>query len=123
MIARLAGRPEVRGIGETGLDFFRTGEDGRAAQERSFRAHIAIAKRFGKALVIHDRDDTTVPFSNGTELAGSWPGAELVETSGLGHSDILRDPTVIAQILQFIKDDRTHRPLPAGVHPDTAVTG
>ncbi|WP_345634252.1 TatD family hydrolase [Rugosimonospora acidiphila] len=55
-VEELAGRPRVRGVGETGLDFFRTGEDGRAAQERSFRAHIAIAKRFGKALVIHDRD-------------------------------------------------------------------
>ena len=30
--------------------------EGRAAQEVSFRAHIAIAKRYGKALVIHDRD-------------------------------------------------------------------
>jgi TatD DNase family protein len=55
-IEDLAGLPRVRGVGETGLDHFRTGEDGRAAQERSFRAHIAIAKRFGKALVIHDRD-------------------------------------------------------------------
>jgi TatD DNase family protein len=55
-IEALAGSPRVRGIGETGLDTFRTGEDGRAAQEASFRAHIGIAKRFGKALVIHDRD-------------------------------------------------------------------
>lgn len=74
-------------------------------------------------LVIHDRDDTTVPFSNGMELVGSWPGARLVETSGLGHSEILRDPTVIAQVLQFIMDDRTHQSFPAGVHPDTAATG
>lgn len=55
-IENLAAQPRVRGVGETGLDHFRTGEDGRAVQERSFRAHIAIAKRFGKALVIHDRD-------------------------------------------------------------------
>lgn len=55
-IEELARQPRVRGIGETGLDYFRTGEDGRSAQERSFRAHIAIAKRYGKALVIHDRD-------------------------------------------------------------------
>jgi TatD DNase family protein len=55
-IEALAGQPRVRGIGETGLDTFRTGEDGRAVQEESFRAHIAIAKRHGKALVIHDRD-------------------------------------------------------------------
>jgi TatD DNase family protein len=38
------------------MDTFRTGEEGRAAQEASFRAHIAIAKRYGKPLVIHDRD-------------------------------------------------------------------
>ncbi|MEU7875572.1 TatD family hydrolase [Dactylosporangium sp. NPDC049140] len=55
-IEGLAGRPRVRGIGETGLDYFRTGEAGRKAQHESFRAHIAIAKRYGKALVIHDRD-------------------------------------------------------------------
>ncbi|SCE72029.1 TatD family hydrolase [Micromonospora chokoriensis] len=55
-IESLAARERVRGIGETGMDFFRTGDEGRAAQEESFRAHIAIAKRYGKALVIHDRD-------------------------------------------------------------------
>jgi TatD DNase family protein len=55
-IESLAGGPRVGGVGETGLDTFRTGQDGRAAQEASFRAHIGIAKRFGKALVVHDRD-------------------------------------------------------------------
>jgi TatD DNase family protein len=55
-IEALAAQPRVRGIGETGLDTFRTGDDGRVAQEASFRAHIAIAKRYGKALIIHDRD-------------------------------------------------------------------
>ncbi|WIM95985.1 TatD family hydrolase [Actinoplanes oblitus] len=56
VIDELAGRPRVRGIGETGMDTFRTGDEGRAAQEASFRAHIQIAKRHGKALIIHDRD-------------------------------------------------------------------
>lgn len=55
-IEALAGRPRVRGIGETGLDTFRTGDDGRAAQEAAFAAHIAIAKRYAKPLIIHDRD-------------------------------------------------------------------
>ncbi|MFI6163345.1 TatD family hydrolase [Micromonospora sp. PTRAS2] len=55
-IEALAARDRVHGIGETGMDFFRTGDEGRAAQEESFRAHIGIAKRHGKALVIHDRD-------------------------------------------------------------------
>ncbi|MET9534267.1 TatD family hydrolase [Streptomyces sp. NPDC006649] len=55
-IDRLAGLPQVRAVGETGLDHFRTGPEGVAAQERSFRAHIEMAKRHGKALVIHDRE-------------------------------------------------------------------
>lgn len=55
-IDELAALPQVRGVGETGLDHFRTGPEGMAAQERSFRAHIEIAKRHGKALVIHDRE-------------------------------------------------------------------
>ena len=52
----LAARDRVRAIGETGLDFFRTGEDGLAAQIASFEGHIEIAKRHGLALQIHDRD-------------------------------------------------------------------
>ncbi|WP_105566920.1 TatD family hydrolase [Microbacterium halophytorum] len=55
-IASLAGRERVRAIGETGLDFFRTGEEGRPAQYRSFEAHIALAKEHGIAMQIHDRD-------------------------------------------------------------------
>jgi TatD DNase family protein len=55
-IEALAAHPRVRAIGETGLDHFRTAEDGRAVQERSFREHIAIAKRFDRTLMIHDRD-------------------------------------------------------------------
>jgi len=55
-IDRLAAAPVVRAVGETGLDHYRTGPDGRGVQEESFRAHIEMAKRHGKALVIHDRD-------------------------------------------------------------------
>src|SRR5947209_18224180 len=50
VIEELATHPRVRGIGETGLDHFHTGEAGRAAQERSFRAHIGFARQTGKAL-------------------------------------------------------------------------
>ncbi len=55
-IAELATRPRVRAVGETGLDFFRTGDEGRGAQYRSFEAHIEIAKQNDIALQIHDRD-------------------------------------------------------------------
>ena len=47
----------VRGVGETGLDYFRTTDaEGRARQQAAFAAHIGWAKRYDCALVIHDRD-------------------------------------------------------------------
>jgi TatD DNase family protein len=56
-IERLArAHDRVRAVGETGLDFFRTGPEGRDAQVASFTRHLDLAKRLGKTLVIHDRD-------------------------------------------------------------------
>ncbi|MEO6018834.1 MAG: TatD family hydrolase [Knoellia sp.] len=55
-IEDLAAHPRIRVIGETGLDHFRTGPKGHAAQEDGFRWHIDLAKRLDKALQIHDRD-------------------------------------------------------------------
>ncbi|MFB4313078.1 TatD family hydrolase [Actinomadura sp. 21ATH] len=54
-IELMAAHPKVRAIGETGLDYYRDWAP-REDQHRSFRAHIDIAKRTGKALVIHDRE-------------------------------------------------------------------
>lgn len=56
VIDELAARPRVRAIGETGLDYFRTGPEGREAQQRAFEAHIRMAKEHNLALQIHDRD-------------------------------------------------------------------
>ena len=54
-IEALAAHPKVVAVGETGLDYYR---DYAApdVQRWWFREHIAIAKRTGKALMIHDRE-------------------------------------------------------------------
>jgi TatD DNase family protein len=54
-IGSLAERPEVVAVGETGLDYY-WDDAPPELQQRVFREHIAIAKRVGKALMIHDRD-------------------------------------------------------------------
>ncbi|AVL97760.1 TatD family hydrolase [Microbacterium paraoxydans] len=56
VIDELAAHPRTRAIGETGLDFFRTEPERRAPQFASFEAHIALAKKHGIAMQIHDRD-------------------------------------------------------------------
>jgi TatD DNase family protein len=50
----LARHPQVRAIGETGLDDYRDYAP-REDQERAFSAHIALARETGKPLVIHTR--------------------------------------------------------------------
>jgi TatD DNase family protein len=54
-IETLAGLPQVRAVGETGLDYYRDSSDPELQREW-FRAHIGIAKGTGKALMIHDRE-------------------------------------------------------------------
>ena len=55
-IEQLAQHPRVRAVGETGLDYFRTGPEGVSVQKEAFRWHLDLAVRLGKALQIHDRD-------------------------------------------------------------------
>jgi TatD DNase family protein len=54
-LERLAVDPRVVAVGETGLDYYWDRTE-PAAQQEHFRRHIDLAKRVGKALMIHDRD-------------------------------------------------------------------
>jgi TatD DNase family protein len=54
-IEALARRPGVVAVGETGLDYYRDYAE-PDVQRWWFREHIAIAKRTGQALMIHDRE-------------------------------------------------------------------
>jgi len=54
-LERLAADPRVVAVGETGLDYYWDFSP-PDAQQRAFRLHIALAKRLGKPLMIHDRE-------------------------------------------------------------------
>ena len=54
------------------------------------------------ALVIHDRDDRMVPWTQGASFARHWPGARLHSTDGLGHGRILQDGSVVHAAADFI---------------------
>lgn len=49
----LARDPKVVAMGECGLDYFRSSGEG---QKERFEAHIALAKKLNKALIVHCRD-------------------------------------------------------------------
>lgn len=54
------------------------------------------------ALVIHDEDDTDVPWQQGERLAAAWPDAQFVRTRGLGHRRILRHRETVRTAVDFI---------------------
>ena len=54
-LAQLCSTPEVVAIGETGLDYYHENSP-RDVQKESFAAHIGLARRLGKPLVIHCRN-------------------------------------------------------------------
>lgn len=62
-----------------------------------------LAARFDTPLlVIHDRDDTEVPVSDGAAIAAAWHGSRFLETARLGHNRLLRDATVVAEAASFL---------------------
>jgi pimeloyl-ACP methyl ester carboxylesterase len=53
-------------------------------------------------LVVHDEDDRIVPWSHGAAVARAASRGTLRTTAGLGHRDVLLDPSVIADAVAFV---------------------
>jgi hypothetical protein len=53
-------------------------------------------------LVIHDRGDREVPLDDAIRIVAAWPGAQLLETTGLGHHRLLRDARVVGRAVDFL---------------------
>ena len=75
-LSSLAKSPRVVAIGETGLDYYRDWAD-PAVQREWFRAHIELARRTGKTLMIHDRDAHADVLSILAET-GPWPPYSVI---------------------------------------------
>ncbi len=58
-------------------------------------------------LLLHDSEDQETRPADSEAIAASWPDAELVVTTGLGHRRIVRDPAVVARAVDFIRTDVT----------------
>ena len=82
-IEELARHPRVAAVGETGLDYYRDRAP-REDQHRAFRAHIEIARRVAKPLVIHVRDSAQT--TDGAALANTF---ELLRAEAAGVTVVL----------------------------------
>lgn len=93
----------------------RTVDGLRAEIERRYGSDVwtdFAAIRFVKdlsipALIVHDPDDPQVPFSDARALAATWKSARLEAAKDVGHTGILRDPSVVNRGVAFLRDDRS----------------
>lgn len=54
-------------------------------------------------LILHSRDDRTVPLQHSQENAASWPRADFRILDGLGHRRLISDEGVQAMLLHFVE--------------------
>ena len=54
------------------------------------------------ALFVHDSGDSEVPFEHAVRLSARVPSARLIKTYGLGHHRLLREPSVVSAVVDFV---------------------
>ncbi len=54
------------------------------------------------ALIVHSIDDRTCKIEGARRVAAAWRGSEFLTVGGLGHMRILKDPTVVERVAQFL---------------------
>lgn len=74
-------------------------ESGLAFEDLSME-HM-VGDRDAGLLILHDEEDREVSYDQAKLLAATWPSAQLVTTTGLGHRRILRDPAVLAEAVAY----------------------
>ena len=96
-IEELAAHPRVVGVGEAGLDYHYDNSP-RDAQRTSFVEQIALAKRAGKALVIHSRDAWDDTFMI---LDDEGPPERTVFHCWSGNAEHARRAVAMGAVLSF----------------------
>ncbi len=56
----------------------------------------------GETLVVHDRHDQVVPYSEATVVAETWKDTSLLVTENLGHFQLLKNPELIRRVTNFV---------------------
>ncbi len=62
--------------------------------------------QFSNALLIYDTEDNEVDISDAKKLSSIWKGTELLITSGFGHYKILREKSVLNNVVNFLKKNK-----------------
>ena len=56
-----------------------------------------------KAMIIHDKNDKVIPIARSKNVHGNWAVSEFKEIEGTGHFRILRTPSVLEDVINFLE--------------------
>jgi pimeloyl-ACP methyl ester carboxylesterase len=62
----------------------------------------AVAQLTVPGLIVHDQNDTIVPYSNAQAIHKQWSTSTLITTTGLDHRGVLQDREVLRQVVDFL---------------------
>jgi len=110
-LTKLVAEPEVKAVGETGLDFNRNFSP-QARQIEVFRAQLEVATTAGKPAFVHDRDTHGKVFEILRDHAAEVPGVVVHCFTGT-RADLTRflDAGFYIGITGWVCDERRGQPL------------
>jgi len=59
-------------------------------------------------LIIHDEEDTVIPFSDFLALKETWKSGQFIATKKLGHRLTIKDPDMLKTIVEFIGSQKSY---------------
>ncbi len=72
---------------------------------RDLHAQATAPQIARPGLVVHDLEDTDVPWCEGERYARYWPQATLLSTNGLGHHRVTIAPETLDAALRFLRGE------------------
>ncbi|MEM1323134.1 MAG: alpha/beta hydrolase [Bacteroidota bacterium] len=66
---------------------------------------ISERAKVGQTLIIHDKMDNIVPFTEAENNIQHWEKAQLLVTEGYGHYKLMKNPDVVSRVVNFLTID------------------
>ncbi len=80
-------------------------ESGYGFPRDAYAVDAAARVCTSRVMIVHDRDDAVVPFSDAMKVYEACPSARLVVTEGARHREILANRTMLRAVREFLEDN------------------
>jgi pimeloyl-ACP methyl ester carboxylesterase len=77
---------------------------GRSDPWELLRPETLLGETALRGMLVYDRNDPEVPARHFEDILANWKQGRVHQTTGLGHNRILKDPAVIAAVVEYLGD-------------------